>query len=107
MNKTRDNVIDKTTKNSGSLIEFHDTSPTLANNGDGISLIVFGFTGATIFFNPKTAPELTKKIGLLLRNYSGFVLSYNWNTHHHLVHNLFHLNPTKTFNLKKMAEANF
>ena len=89
INKTRDNVIDKSTKSSGSLIDFHDASPTLANNGGGISLIVFDFTGATIFFNPRTAPELTKKIGLLL-NYSSFVLSYNWATHHHLVHNLFH-----------------
>ena len=61
----------------GFLIDFHDAPPTLADDGGGIGLIIFGFTGATVFFNPKTAPELTKKIGLLLRDHSGFVMSYN------------------------------
>ena len=88
---------------TGFLIDFHDAPPTLDKDG-GISLIVFGFTGATVFFNPKVAPELTKKIGLLLRNYSGFVMSYSWPNHGHIIQNLFHWRPRRVIDLKKLAE---
>ena len=88
---------------TGFIIDFHDAPPTLDKDG-GTGIIVFGFTGATVFFNPKVAPELTKRVGLLLRNYSGSVMSYSWTNHGHIIQNLFHWKPRYVVDLKKLAE---